>query len=156
MAGNARGARAFLGPLVCTSVVLRNLSDLVKVQAPWNSRLQSIIFMISIVGNARDPRAFPNTSWQNCARVARICDASVDHSPGAAPSVAHLPIENARDTRAFASTGWLKCTRVAGICKGLVHPDATIAFVQRLLQTRDAGARFQLLPHPNPLIACAR
>ena len=49
VAGNARGARAFLGPLVCTSVVLRNLSDLVKVQVPWNSRLRSIISMISIV-----------------------------------------------------------------------------------------------------------
>ena len=93
VAGNARGARAFLGPPVCTSVVLRNLSDLVEVQTPRNSRLRSIISMISIVGNARDPRAFPSTSWQNCARVARICDESVDHSPGAAPSVGDLQTE---------------------------------------------------------------
>ena len=116
----------------------------------------SIISLISTVGNPRDPRTFPNTSWQNCSWVARICDASVDHSPGAAPSVAHLPTENARDTRAFASTGWPKCVRLARICKGLVHPDATIAFALRLLQTRDTGVRFQLLPHPNLLIACAR
>ena len=95
---------------------------MVEIQRPWNSGLGSIISPISTVGNARGSRAFPNTSWQNCARVALVCDASVDHSPGAAPSIVHLPIENARDTRAFASTGWLKCARVVRICKGLVHP----------------------------------
>ena len=81
MAGNACGARAFLGPPVCTSMVLCNPSDMGKVQTPWNSLFRNIVSVISIVGNARDPRAFPRTSWQYCARVAGVCDAALDHSP---------------------------------------------------------------------------
>ena len=58
MAGNARGARTFLGPPVCTSMVLCNLSDMGKVQTPWNIVFRTNVSAICIVGNACDPRAF--------------------------------------------------------------------------------------------------
>ena len=58
MAGNACGARAFQGPPMCTSMVLRNPSNMGKVQTPLNIGFRTNVSMICVIGNARDPRAF--------------------------------------------------------------------------------------------------